>query len=261
MKKFLFMIFLLISSASSTVFAGENTAISINGKTLEPREIYTDSSQRALMPIRWFSEQFGYSLSWDESAKTAVLSQGSDNLYLKSGEDVIQTEKGTVKMDTEIQIIGDRMFIPVRGFAECLDMKVRWNQDTKTICLINPDYILYEDEQLGIDILVPEGYSKDDYSIEKADYENYSVLNFFTAKNNQLLFSLSFFDLNYWNEEVKDNFPVIYSELYKDNSRVVLCVNVTDVQYPPDDEEQKQAYTRLLDSKENICSSICYFTD
>ena len=260
MKQIILLSFIFILVTVTPIFAaGDTVSVSINGE-ISDKIVYIDDKDYSLLPVRWVAEQFQCSLIWDSNRKAAVLSRDNKEYRLESGKNFILTENGEIKIDTEIKIIEERLFVPIRGFAQCFNLEVKWNQDTKTIYIMEPSKILYQDEELGVIILTPNHYSKRDYDIVKSKKNNEIVLSFFVHEKNQFLFSLNFFDIRYWNKEVKDNFPLMYSEIYKNDSMIVLCVNATDVQYPPDDIEQKEIYEQLLNTKEEICNTLCFFT-
>jgi hypothetical protein len=120
---------------------------------------------------------------------------------------------------------------------------------------------LYEDSDLKFGVLVPVGLEKDEIKITKSKFEEYTAIEFCDSKTNALLFTLSYFDLDYWNKEVKDNFSIKYSEIYRNNNQILLCVQVSDVQYDINNNEEKERYNRLLQLREEICNSAYLFTD
>lgn len=64
-----------------------------------------------------------------------------------------------------------------------------------------------------------------------------------------------------YENEVRENFPISYSEVYRDQDGIWLCVNVSDVQAAPEDEKQKAEYEKHLAYKEEICASFYTFTE
>ena len=261
MKRILIII-LSALSLSSPAFAAENISLCLNGNALPSDEnsIHINNNT-ALISVRYAAEIFGYNLEWNDSAKTAVLSKENQKLSFKSGYDFIVSNNNPTKLNGKAEIIDGRMFVPIRALAECLNLNVKWNGAAKNISLVEPEKMLYEDNDESIYILTPDGYIKDDFDIVKNEYEKYFVLNFFTPQNSQLLFSIMFFDADYWNNKVKDNFSAVYSRIYENESSVVLCVNATDVQYSIDNNEHKEKYNHLLKAKDKICGNIYFFTN
>lgn len=102
---------------------------------------------------------------------------------------------------------------------------------------------------------------KSEYKVEKIDYNKYSVITFYEPVSNGLLFSLSYFELEYWNQEVKDNFPMMYTEIYKSDKNLLICISASDVQYDEGNIQEKERYQRLWNTMKKICSSAYIFTD
>lgn len=255
MKKLPIIASFLILLSSTAAYANYNIAVSINGQPFNT-PVYIDEENRSLIPVRDAANKLDFSVSWDENTNTAVLSNGSEKINLRQNENVIVCKNKNIK--TKFKTLDNRLYVSTRSLADSIDLKTAWNDYTKTVYIMDPDKILYQNKDLAC--FIPKGYLKNDYSIELINNENYYSLNFLTAKNNQLLFSISVFDKDYWNNEVKDNFSIIYKKLYEDDIKTVICSNVSDVQYDPNNAEEKEIYEHLLGSKEQICNSMCFFT-
>ncbi len=82
-----------------------------------------------------------------------------------------------------------------------------------TVYVIQPERILFKDEDYGV--LIPKGSDKSEYETVKNNFDHYSVVEFQDSESGGLLFSLGYFDLNYWEKEVKEDFAVQYDVLMK----------------------------------------------
>lgn len=120
--------------------------------------------------------------------------------------------------------------------------------------------VLYENHKIGIGFLMPEGYKENPFEIEENSMENGVVISFLEPESKALVFSFYWMDKNYWDEEVKENFSVSYSEVYRGDDHVLLCVNVSDVQYDVNNAELWEKYLALWELKEEICQSL-YFIE
>ena len=264
MKKVMLLIFIwcYVLVPSKSALAG-SLNLKLNGEevSIEEYEPYIDKNNRAMVSVRWVAEQLNYNVKWDSDTKIAVIDDGTLKLQFGANSFNYIRQNTTLKMDTPAVISGDRLFIPIRYIAEGFGLESRWNQDTKTIYLLNSFNVLYEDSDLKFGVLVPVGLEKDEIKITKSKFEEYTVIEFHDSKTNALLFSLSYFDLDYWNKEVKDNFALMYSEIYRNNNEILLCVQASDVQYDINNNEEKERYNRLLQSREEICDSVYFFTN
>ncbi len=122
------------------------------------------------------------------------------------------------------------------------------------------DQVLYENQDIGIGFLMPKGYKENPFEIEENSTENGVVISFLEPESKALIFSLYYMDRNYWDEEVKENFSAPYSEVYRGEDHVLLCINVSDVQYDVNNTDQWEKYLELWDLKEEICQSL-YFIE
>ena len=147
----------------------------------------------------------------------------------------------------------------VQAAAEQAGLEMRWNGNTKTAYFMDKDRILYESGSLRAGVLLPEGCAKDSFHIWENQNDVTAMLHFYDPSGEMLVFSLARFDLQYWENEVRENFAVPYAEIYRDNNTVWLCVNASDVQYDPANAEQKAEYEALMAYKEEICAGFYTF--
>lgn len=225
MKKLLCM-FAAVFFATAPVFAVEGARVVVNGERQdweEPdaRYVFRENG-RAMLPVRWLAGQCG-----------------------------VTKEGGAGKIPL------------VQAIAEDAGLRMRWNEDTRTAYFMDKERVLYENEEFGIGVLLPEG-AEDDYTILEGEITaeeqpgRHFVVDF--CWDGCILFYLTYFDLDYWENEVREDFPLSYSEVYRNQGGIWLCVNVSDVQAAPEDEKQKAEYERHLACKEEICASFYTFT-
>nr|WP_288690323.1 hypothetical protein [uncultured Anaerotignum sp.] len=120
--------------------------------------------------------------------------------------------------------------------------------------------VLYENKDLGIGFLMPEGYKENPYEVEENVTHAGTVINFLEPKSKALVFSLYSMDKDYWDNEVKESFSIPYRELYRDDKNVLLYLSVSDVQYDVNDPAQKEKYFELLNLKDEVLDSL-YFLE
>ena len=124
---------------------------------------------------------------------------------------------------------------------------------------------LYENKDLGIGFLMPEGYVEEapttfTVEVEEEVTDTGTIINFLEPESKALVFSLYSMDKNYWDNEVKDTFPISYLELFRDERKVLLYLNVSDVQYDLNDSDQREKYIKLWNLKEQVLESL-YFLE
>lgn len=119
---------------------------------------------------------------------------------------------------------------------------------------------LYENKNLGIGFLMPKGYQENPYEVEESVTDAGTVIHFLEPESRALVFSLYSMDKDYWDTEVKETFPMIHSEIHRDDKNVLLYVNVSDVQYDVNDSKQYEKYMELWNLKDEILESL-YFLE
>ena len=88
---------------------------------------------RTLAPIRAILEALGMAVSWDGATKTATAVKGDISISVTINSNIAIVNGVEKTLDVAAEITNDRTFVPVRFFAEALNMKVDWNPYTKTV--------------------------------------------------------------------------------------------------------------------------------
>lgn len=226
MKKLL-LLAALLGMFAVPVLAAEDAAVYMNGSRwdLAKRDIrhIFDGDGRRMFAVRWMAGQCG--------------------IHEKSGGNAIR---------------------PMKAIAEGAGLEMRWDRAANTAYFMEKERVLYENEEFGIGVLLPEG-GEDCYSVLEAELETegqtgrHFVVDFCWEGN--ILFYLAYFDLDDWENAVRENFPIAYSEVYRNQDGIWLCVNVSDVQVDAGDAERRAEYERLLSYREEICASFYTFTE
>ena len=253
----------LIGLNTIFAFAKADIKLVLNGEIcdLEEYEPYIDSNDRTMISVRWVANQLNYDVDWNYNKRIAYIENSDIKVYIEAGNNKIYAPNKIVEMDTIAVIKNDRLFIPIRFLAECFSLKVKWNADTNTIYLFNPSKVLYDDTESKLGILIPQGFNKTDYKVEKNNYGQYSAISIYDSNTNGGLCTFFNFDIQYWNNEVKNDFPLIYYEVYKNESSIVFYALPSDVQYDPSNIQEKESYEKIFKSVEDICNSIYFYTN
>lgn len=121
-------------------------AVQLDGKELT----FTDAtpeitSDRTFLPFRAVLEAMGAEVGYDEATSTVSASKDGVALAMVPGQKTLSvTEDGqtrTVEMDAApyIKESNGRTYIPVRYAAEAFGYSVGWDQDNKTVILVDVD--------------------------------------------------------------------------------------------------------------------------
>lgn len=97
-------------------------------KGLDIKKIESDvepfiSEGRTFMPLRFVSEALGEYVRWDGISKKAFI---GDRIMVTVGSKNVIVDGNSIEIDVAPFIKEDRIFIPIRFIAECLNKKVEW---------------------------------------------------------------------------------------------------------------------------------------
>lgn len=86
-----------------------------------------------MIPLRAVADAFGFEIEWEQSEEKITLTRDSKTIILYIGKPEISVDGDTVYFENAVPLIkNDRTFLPVRKLAEILDIKVEWDEDTRT---------------------------------------------------------------------------------------------------------------------------------
>ncbi len=111
------------------------TNITYNGDKINSDVAPYIKDGRTLAPIRAILEALGMTVSWDGETKTAtaVKADITISVTINSNIAIVNGEQKT--LDVPAEITNGRTFVPVRFFAEALNMTVDWDGYTKTVII------------------------------------------------------------------------------------------------------------------------------
>lgn len=111
------------------------TNITYNGNKIDSDVPPYVKDGRTLAPIRAILEALGMTVSWDGTTQTAtaVKADITISVTINSNIAIVNGEQKT--LDVPAEITNGRTFVPVRFFAEALNMNVDWDGYTKTVII------------------------------------------------------------------------------------------------------------------------------
>lgn len=86
------------------------------------------------VPVRVITETLGFSVDYGDDGVTTVK-KGSQSYKITAGSKTISTSGGDVTLTEAPFIQGNRLFLPVRFFAEQIDLDVQWLSEDKAVLL------------------------------------------------------------------------------------------------------------------------------
>lgn len=109
------------------------TNITYNGSKVTADVPPYISEGRTLAPIRAILEALGMTVSWDPATQTATAVKADITISVTINSNVAYVNGTPHTLDVPATITNSRTFVPVRFFAEALDMNVEWDGYTKTV--------------------------------------------------------------------------------------------------------------------------------
>ncbi len=155
LKKFLAVTAMLVGTVlfSVSVFA-DNITVKINGDEV----IFDDQTPeivdgRTLVPLRGVFDSMGFDVSWDESTRSAKISNSLNDITMTENIKRVTANARTIEIDVAPQIMGGRLMIPLRAVAESINADVEWNESDRTVSIyyVKADGIDKSVDNVGMD--------------------------------------------------------------------------------------------------------------
>lgn len=111
----------------------KNIGISVNGNRLSPDSSPYLENSRTFVPIRFIAEALNVTIDWDGSNKTALITDGNNEIALPVGSTAAYVNGVSYNVDAPIKLYNDRIYIPIRFVSEFLNCTVEWNQSNYSV--------------------------------------------------------------------------------------------------------------------------------
>lgn len=93
-------------------------------------------NNRTLIPVRFASESIGADVSWDENAKSAVITKADKTVKLTAGDNTAYLNGEAKTLDSAPVIENNTMYLPARFLMESLGYSVKYDESTQLILII-----------------------------------------------------------------------------------------------------------------------------
>lgn len=213
MKKILTIItgVLIILLFMSGVYADDNIAIIIDGKTVKFDTSPIVKNDRLLVPMRTIFEELGAKVEWDESTGTVTATKNAEYCSIAINSNTLHTgirsngdddgnciETDAVVLDTSAVIKDDRTLVPLRAVSEALRADVSWDGENKTCRIDFPetadDWMFYASWSDGGKLYKIDSNGQNRQKLSDSDCYNIFLYNntvyFQTRETDGALFSM-----------------------------------------------------------------------
>lgn len=202
-------VFALVLLLSVNAF-GADGGVKLNGRTITSKTI--NDNGRILVPFRDIFEALGFSVEWDNGR---ILAENKEmSMELQAGSDIIITSdknmnSRTFECGTDVKIIDDRAYVPLRAVAERTGFEVEWDDSSKTVDIYgSTDIPEINQNETEVMLDYPVSYSFEDKDLkyienfiiknidDKFDVKNFDIKeNSLTEVNGRVVFGV--LSLNY----------------------------------------------------------------
>ncbi len=127
----------IISAKPNIPVKGESSYnLTLNGQKLSIHPIPSVTKGVTLIPLREMAFALGAQVSWNASAKTATVTDGTVTLVFKANDSTVLMNGESIKLSTVPTIAKGRFHVPLRWFNETMGAKVNWDFKTSSISII-----------------------------------------------------------------------------------------------------------------------------
>ena len=88
-----------------------------------------------MLPVRAVAIALGIdnnAIIWNAETHTATIFHGSRIISMTVGADVMTVNGTTIPTATSVEVVNNRMFIPMRDLATAMNAKLDWDAMTRT---------------------------------------------------------------------------------------------------------------------------------
>lgn len=96
-------------------------------------------SGRTVIPVRAITRGFGAELNWDPEAQQVTVYKNDTTINLTIDSNVALVDGEEVLLDSKAEIMSNRTYVPLRFIMETLGLNVKWDDETDTIEIDEPE--------------------------------------------------------------------------------------------------------------------------
>ncbi len=106
--------------------------VTINGRNINFDVPPVIKNNRTLIPVRAVTEELGAKVAWNQKDQTVIITKENIKIELVIGRTNSKVNGQIASLDAPAEIMNGRTLIPLRFIAETFNLKVGWNQETRT---------------------------------------------------------------------------------------------------------------------------------
>ncbi len=140
-------------AVSASAVDAESVSVQLNGETLTFSDAApTIQDGRTMIPMRAVFEALGAEVGYDDATKTVTAVRGDTAVTMVIGQSTVQVQEGETARSFTMDVVpyvdaaSGRTYVPVRFAAEALGCNVGWDEDDRTVLIVDVDALV---EQAG----------------------------------------------------------------------------------------------------------------
>ncbi|MGG4141683.1 N-acetylmuramoyl-L-alanine amidase family protein [Paenibacillus algorifonticola] len=195
MKKLglLLVLFIFLLALPDNSFAAAvDTKVILDGTELvQPENTKAEIiDKKVMIPIRIVSESLGYDVLWDKQTQTVTISKEGTFIEMTVGQKAAKVNTAAVDIDAPPVIKKGTTLVPLRFVGEQMNLKVGWNNTTKTVTLTSPipEVVIDEGET---DPVIPSPSETGGTIIDGAVPSGVSTVSAISFNDNRLIVTTS----------------------------------------------------------------------
>lgn len=87
-------------------------------------------NERVFLPARFLVDNIGAKVIWNSSESLAIITKDDITIEMQAGKDTVLVNGEEVAIDAPLEIVYDRIFVPVRFVSEILKLKVSYESNS-----------------------------------------------------------------------------------------------------------------------------------
>lgn len=123
----------LLASLVPAAYANDTVKLIINGKAVQSDVPPVVINDRTMVPIRVIAEQLGAKVEWSDEKQAVLINSKAEQAAPKGDQIQLIVNGKAVKSDVAPINKDGRILVPVRFVAEAMNVKVGWDNATRTV--------------------------------------------------------------------------------------------------------------------------------
>ncbi len=148
-KILLLLLVALLFALSVTPALASNVKVKVGGELIKFDVKPQIINNRTMVPLRKIFETLDATVEWDGDAKTVTATKDDTTISLTIDSPTMYVNGKAVTLDSPACLVDNRTLVPVRAISEGFNLKVDWDDNTRTVRVRKPVSLLSEEIALG----------------------------------------------------------------------------------------------------------------